>query len=337
MPFTGTHLDAAAALLAARQRADRLREPDLPSRYEDPATACAAIEAVLSQPMTEGVVALDGGRLAGYLAGSIVLPAPTSGQALFVAPRAVQVTEPGCAAEPDGAVETYRALYAALAPRWLAAGCFAHSVIVRRCDEQAMEAWSSLGFAREMVNGLHDLAPVPGEEGTSSVAIAQAGPEDLDVVHGLATANLRYHTGSPVFSPYFPETEPELRARLGELLAEPERAPVWLAERDGRSVGLLNLVTPRERLSTPERAIHLMHGYTEPEARGSGVAGALLATAFRWARDAGYARCTINWHTANLLGGRFWQRSGFRPLTYGLTRTVDARIAWAGSENAPES
>ncbi|MGH2586513.1 MAG: hypothetical protein ACRDJE_16485, partial [Dehalococcoidia bacterium] len=109
--FAVTHLDAAAELLAARQRADRLREPDLPSRYEDAAAARAAIEAVLSQPMTEGMVALDSGRLAGYLIGSIVLPAPTSGQALFVAPRAVQMSEPGYAAAPGDAIATYRTLY----------------------------------------------------------------------------------------------------------------------------------------------------------------------------------------------------------------------------------
>lgn len=330
VPFTDDHLEEASALLAARHRADRAREPELPARFIKPTAAREALAAAWSAPMTEGMVALRGGRMTGYLLGSIVLPEPSSVMTLFIAPRAVQIADPGYAAEPGDAEALYRELYAALAPSWLRAGCFAHYVSVRLCDAAALEGWSSLGFGRQMVSGLRDVGPVEGDQPVRGVTITRAAPEDIEVVTRLICGNLRYHTAGPIFDPYFPEVESSIRPDIAVLLAEPNRSPVWLAEQDGRPAGILNLVQPRPRMTTPKRAIHLQNGYTEPGVRGGGVASALLGEATAWAREAGYERCTIHWHTANLLGARFWQRSGFRPAGYSLVRWIDERIAWAG-------
>jgi GNAT superfamily N-acetyltransferase len=330
LPFAEEHLDAAAALFAARHRAGHAHEPDFPERLAQPAHAREFLQQAWSLPMTEGVVAMRDGQVAGYLFGSIVLPEPTSVMSLFVAPRAAQIGDPGYAAEPDDADHIYRVLYAAAAPSWLRAGCFAHSVIVRTCDPVAADAWLSLGFGREMVSGVHDLAP--SEQQWSSPGgfeITRAGSEDVDAVFQMFRDNLRYHTRSPIFDGYFNEIEPSLHADVERLLTDSETSPVWVAYRGVLPIGVINLVPPRLRATTPDQTVHLQQGYTEPAARGSGVATALLAEAFAWARDAGYGRCTINWHTANLLGARFWQRSGFRPITWSLVRRIDERIAWA--------
>jgi GNAT superfamily N-acetyltransferase len=329
VPFADDHLDAAAAIFAARHRADRVREPDLPERLTEPAQARELLQQAWSLPMTEGVVAMRDGRMAGYLFGSIVLPESTSLMSLFVAPRAAQISDVGYAAEPDDAAHIYRALYAAAAPLWLRAGCFSHYVTVRTCDPIARDAWLSLGFGREMVRGVHDLTPPDQQSIPGDLTVVRAGSEDLDAVFQLFRDNLRYHVRSPIFDVYHTETEPSLHADVEQLLADPERSPVWLAQRGARPIGVINLVPPRPRSTTPDRAIHLQQGYTTPDARGSGVASALLVEAFAWARDAGHRRCTISWHTANLLGARFWQRAGFRPITFTLVRRIDERIAWA--------
>ena len=329
VPFAEAHLDAAAALFAARHRADRAREPDFPDRLTDPAHARPLLEQAWSQPMTTGVAALRDGRMTGYLFGSIVLPEPTSVMSLFVAPRATQISDAGYAAEPDDAAHIYRALYAAAAPAWLRAGCFAHYVTVRTCDPVAVDGWLSLGFGREMVSGVHDLAPPEHPSIPGGLAIVRAGTEDVEQVFQMFRDNLRYHARSPMFDGYFKETEQSLHADVEQLLTDPETSPVWLAQRGLRPVGVINLVPPRPRATTPDQAVHLQQGYTEPDARGSGIATALLAEAFAWARDAGFRRCTINWHTANLLGARFWQRAGFRPTTFSLVRRIDERITWA--------
>ncbi|MGE0541063.1 MAG: GNAT family N-acetyltransferase [Dehalococcoidia bacterium] len=331
VPFADHHLEAAAVLLASRQRADRTREPDLPARLTESERAREFLDQSWSLPMTEGAAALRDGRMVGYLLGSVVLPEPTSVMALFFAPRAAQIGDAGYAAEPDDTAHIYRQLYTAVAPAWLRAGCFTHYVTVRICDDAAHDAWLSLGFGREMVSGVHDLAPPAQQTDAGDTAIVRAGAEDVEVIAHLFRSNLRYHVRSPIFNTYFEEIEPNLRIDVEHLLADPETSPVWLAQRGVRPVGVINLVPPRPRMTTPEHAVHLQQGYTEPDVRGSGVATALLAEAFAWARGAGYGRCTINWHTANLAGARFWQRSGFRPVTLGLVRRIDDRIAWARS------
>ena len=331
-PFIDEYLDGAATLLAARHRADRTQQPRLPRDAEDIAVARAAVQAAREPTTpelwdTSGVVALRGGRVAGYLLGSIALPPPTSGLALFLRPRSVRIVTAGHAVDTDGGPDLYRELYAAAAPRWLAAGCFSHYIEVPAADRHALETWFSLGFGQEMARGLRDTGPVPALSVPAGTQIHLAGAEDIEVVMRLARANLRHHAGPPIFSPYFAETAPAMRKQQQELLADPANAH-WLAYRDGEAVGMQTYVPPRPGLTTPERSIHLQHGYTAAFARG-GVGAALLQHAMAWAHDAGHAHCTVNWMTANLLGARFWQRNGFRPLTQRLVRRLDERIAWA--------
>jgi hypothetical protein len=107
-PFADEHVEAAGALLAARHRRQRATEPLLPARFEDVATASAAVEAVWRKESAAGTVALRDGRLVGYLVG-----APRD-DALWGANAWVELA--GHAAERS---EVVRDLYAALAAGWL--------------------------------------------------------------------------------------------------------------------------------------------------------------------------------------------------------------------------
>src|SRR5688500_16571376 len=91
VPLTPEHLEPAAALLAARHRADRAREPDLPARFEEPAPAREALQAALDHDGTGGVAALREGRLVGYLLGAPAFFPPTVVAAQFFRPRAAVV------------------------------------------------------------------------------------------------------------------------------------------------------------------------------------------------------------------------------------------------------
>ena len=70
VPFADGHLDAAAALLAARHRRDRRHVAALPERFEEPAAVRSVLESVLASEGAVGVVALRGPRLVGYLLGT---------------------------------------------------------------------------------------------------------------------------------------------------------------------------------------------------------------------------------------------------------------------------
>ena len=327
-PFSEQHLDGATELLAARHRADRARAPELPVPFEDAAAARPLVEAELRAWGTSGVVALRGGRTVGYLLGSLVLPAPTAGEALTMRPRSVRSGYAGHAVDPAEDGEVYRALYAAAAPRWLTAGCFAHYVLVPAADRQALDAWFSLGFGQQMARAVRDTGPVAGRAAAAGIEIHRGGPEDIEVVMRLVERLSRYHAEPPIFLPYLPETAAGQRAHHEELLAGPANV-YWLAYRGGHAAGMQVFVPPQPAMVTPERSIHLHEAYTEAAERGGGVAGALLDHAMAWARQAGYERCTVSWMTTNLLATRFWLRSGFRPLSYRLARFVDERIACA--------
>src|SRR5262245_49090874 len=69
VPFREAHLEEAAALLALRHQGDYKFEPALPERFTQAAVARAAVEATWSKPNASGVVALDAGRMIGYLIG----------------------------------------------------------------------------------------------------------------------------------------------------------------------------------------------------------------------------------------------------------------------------
>ena len=343
VPFAAAHVEAAAELLAVRHRADRARSPELAARWEDGATARPAVQESLTESGSSGVAAMRDGRLIGYLIGALTIPVPGSVLASYVRPRSVAVGYAGHAAEPGGGFDIYREMYAALAPRWLSAGCFSHYIKLPAGDRQAVDAWWSLGFGQESIYGVRDTtedapagapadtqqdARTPGMRGWK-VEVRRAGPDDGAVVLELLGRLERYHADAPVFRPYLAESAAQRLAPHAQHLADPD-ACSWLAHIDGRPVGVQMYVRPSEdELDVPVRCIHLIEAYTERDVRGGGVGSALLRHAMRWAWEAGYERCMVDWVSPNLSGGRFWLRSGFRPVSTWLVRHVDERIAWA--------
>jgi GNAT superfamily N-acetyltransferase len=330
VPFEQTHLDDAAELLAARHRHYRTHQPILPASFEEVAVARTAVEHIIGQPDAGGVAALQSGRIVGYLLGSLMLPPPTIAWAQFVQPRAASIPYSGHAAIPADHADIYRAMYATLASRWLAGGYFTHYAMVAAPDQSALGAWASVCFGHDMVMAARDTSPVAGAD-RCQVDIRRAGPDDLDAIARLVIENLRYHAGAPIFLPYLPEVEADARREQQEWLAGSESA-IWLAERDGRAVGVINVKPASPAVSMPERCVYIQHSYVVPSARSLGAGAGLLGRALDWARDAGYTHCALNFMAANLLAERFWPAHGFRPLGYRLFRRVDERIAWAGGQ-----
>ena len=107
-------------------------------------------------------------------------------------------------------------------------------------------------------------------------------------------------------------------------LADPENA-LWFAYQGDEPVGYLGM-TPSSRdactiIRDPGTA-SIVKAYTLPEARGSGVATALLNHALAWAREQGYARCSVDFESMNPPARRFWLRC-FKPVVVSLLRVVN--------------
>lgn len=138
-----------------------------------------------------------------------------------------------------------------------------------------------------------------------------------------------------MFQRHLPETGPDDRTFYTQMLADPACA-CWIASRDGQPLAMQSFQPPSSYLSpmiVPDRSVYLLHGYTEPAARGRRVGTSLLVSALAWAREAGHRHCLLDFRAANLVSARFWLGHGFRPIAYRLCHRLDERLMWARPRN----
>ena len=88
---------------------------------------------------------------------------------------------------------------------------------------------------------------------------------------------------------------------------DPARERAWIArDGEGRRLGCVFCTRPSARDAK------LRMFLVEPEARGTGLAPALLARCIAFARDTGAARLTLWTHESHRAAGRLYARTGFR-------------------------
>lgn len=325
--FDPADLDLAASALARRHRRDREHFPILPPRFADP-SACREILAAATTN-AEGVAAHRSGALDGFLFGADVLPAPGSPSARFAPERGTMMFAHGHSlADGADASETYGALYAALAARWVRRGLLDHAVHVP-AEDPALAAWANLGFGGSAAVAARDLAPVAAGR-IGKVQVRRAAPEDLDTVDRLVLEESRYHAGAPIFRPFLArDTAAQVHEAHRQALADEGQA-IFIARERRADVGILcigpGLGSP---LFIPDRAAYVGATAVLPEARGSGVGAALVDAALAWAREREYRAVTLHFATANPLSRPFWTDLGFRTVMWHLRRRLDDRITWA--------
>jgi GNAT superfamily N-acetyltransferase len=307
VPLGDEHLDEAASLLAERHARHREAEPLLPATED----FRAQIERELEHEGAAGVVALRGGELVAYLVGRLE-------DDPLVEDRRGFVDFAGCAASE---AEAIRDLYAALAVRWVAAGCPRHVAAVPATDEPLIDAWLRLAFGVQFVWGVRATAAMKPVD--ADVEIRPGSPEDLDDVAHFDRGLMELQAGSPSFSGIAVPELDQFREYWSDTWDDPELYTHFVAERDGRAVGHALLYRrPDGDLRVPDKNIDLAHAFTVPDARGSGVGLALTGHVLTWARDHGYRSLTTDWRSANLLSSRFWPRRGFRPQYFRLYRRI---------------
>ena len=86
---------------------------------------------------------------------------------------------------------------------------------------------------------------------------------------------------------------------------DPRRERGWIAVRGG--VRLASIFCVRQTEDVAKLRLFLV----EPEARGTGLAQAMLDTCMGFARDAGYRRMTLWTHESHRAAGRLYARNGF--------------------------
>jgi GNAT superfamily N-acetyltransferase len=241
----------------------------------------------------------------------------------------------------------YQELYTALAPRWLAAGCYVHAVRVFAHDQPVLDGLYWLGFGLNNVDAVRDLAPLAStaeapaaSTGTApplpqDVTIRRATAEDVDAVTALGEALQRHLADVPI---YLPLIVPDTRAdHLAWLAGEGNRQ--WLAFRGATPIAELRCEPTNYTavaIAADPQTVFITSAYTVPGERRGGVAAALLHCLLAEVRAAGAQRCATDFESANLPGARFWLRH-FQPTAYSVIRYVDERLGYAHARRSLET
>ena len=145
----------------------------------------------------------------------------------------------------------------------------------------------------------------------SAVSIRRATTRDLDAVVALRLALLREYPDHPIYGRLRPDAE--LRARpVFEGQLESDHEVIFLAERDGRAVGLLRCVdTVASTLLLPERYCYVSSVYVQPQLRRQGVLTALLECAREWCARRGLSEMRLHNVGSRASAAAAWDAAGF--------------------------
>lgn len=300
VPFSEQHVDAAAALLAARHEAHRIEFPELPAEPD----YRAEIEALLA-----------GGATGAFTEGAYVLGRSDSpewwGPNMWVEAAGHAAWDP----------ELLRDVWAAAAADWFEQGVRAHYALVPANDASLLDAWFRLGFGAQQGHGVIEI---PDREWPPGVR--EATDEDIDALVEIGPFLSRHQSRAPVFSSVPEQTPDQVRADVLDDFAT-EGVVNLVYETDGRIVGdffvcPLELSSAHKGLARPPGASFLGFAVTDPGVRGSGAGVALTDASFAWARGRGYETMVTDWRVTNLLSSRFWPRRGFRTSFLRLHRWI---------------
>lgn len=302
------HLEDAASLVSVRYQALRRQVPILPARYEEVDALLAMLRGLAGE--ASGVVATRGRRLAGFLLG-FVIPE-------FLGKRTVYSPEWANGALAGESRRVYEEMYALLSATWVADKCFSHVVSLLGNDREGIEGWQWLGFGMAAVDGVRELKPVEG--GAEEVEIRQASLNDIGEATRLGEALEKHLAAAPTFWVH-PHQD------YAEWLEDPRHA-LWLACEDGEVIAFMGLEGGHSEgceIVQDEKTVSISSAFTKEDARGRGVATALLNRCLAWGQSEGYERCAVDFEAMNRLAARYWMK-WFEPVCYSLMRCIDERV-----------
>ena len=202
--------------------------------------------------------------------------------------------------------------------------------VTRGPDTSASVVWPSLditGIQALLRHGLQPLTviaartrpngpPLPPRR-AYGVTIRAAGPADEEQVLDLELRLIRYdmHFGGPVWRS---ATARLVRDEIRDSLTRSDPW-TWLAERNGRAVGLIVAQPPQEAgwiagMTSQSPAAYLQTMFIDAQERGTGIGAALVRNLHARLDDMGVAVTLLHHSQVNPLSAPFWYRMGYRPL-----------------------
>jgi ribosomal protein S18 acetylase RimI-like enzyme len=134
--------------------------------------------------------------------------------------------------------------------------------------------------------------------------VRRAGPADVEAVAPLFDAYRQF---------YQRPSDLALARRFVADRLERDESVIFLAERDGRAVGFVQLYPVFSSTAADPRRLWLLNDlYVTPEVRGGGVARALMTTARRLAQETGACGLELVTARTNAAAQRLYRSLGWR-------------------------
>ena len=313
IPLKTEHLEDAAILV--RQRVQNLRKqvPLLPRKYEEVTNLLPLLDRMLKAD-GPGVAVIKNRQLAGFLKGWL-MPG-------FKGKRCVYSPEWANGAESAHSRSIYEQMYQKIGQDWVGDRFNTHYISLFPGDHDVIQGWHWLGFGMLGVDALRGLEP--SEYPPKDFKIRTADFDDLEDVMALHEGLRQY----AMESPYFFLSNRHNQAYYEEWLANPDKI-VWLAFQDGEPIAFLRMGPANDDVATiiyDNRTASIYEAFTVQSERGKGIGATLLAHGIAAARASGYIRCAVDFETMNTLGSRFWFKSGFKPVSLSLMRTINEGV-----------
>ena len=316
-PFTESHVDEAATLLAHRHRDHRNAMPLLDPTWEDATQCLPVVAAAIADADASGAVAVEGSEVVGYVVGS---PKSDSWGAN------IWVESGGFAAV---APEVTRDMYAVAAQRWFDEGRTSHFVLTPTHDPELVEAWYRLGFGQQHAHAIRSSTNADNsgrDSRESKISIRRAAIADVEVLAQLDRELPLHQDLSPVFSGGGTPTLEEARQDWLESFDD-DRFASFVAVSDDEVIGAatgcsLQLSSMHRGPAFVSDAGFLGFATVLPSARGLGAGRALGDAVIDWSRDAGYRTVVTDWRVTNLLSSRAWPALGFETTFLRLVRNI---------------
>ncbi|MGI6199414.1 MAG: GNAT family N-acetyltransferase [Christensenellales bacterium] len=312
-PLQARHALSAARLALADYQRERASTPDLPALTQ---------EVFLRNLMPlmdngNGVAALDGGELVGFLTGEgPFVPRYGPMQGVFS-----PMHGHGFGGAERGKLASL--LYAQAARRWMERGISGHAIALYAHDQELLSSFFYNGFGGRTVDGIVRLGPPEATETPGAWGGVRLAPfEEAAWAYPLEEALAQHMAQSPCYMR--PRPHKSLEAYVNQSRAEGVRT--YGAFDGAQLVGFCAVCGEGETLvcDAPGYA-HVCAGYMKPEYRGGGRMAALLRGVFAWERALGTRYLGVDYESLNPTAQHFWPKR-FAPYTCGVVRRQDERM-----------
>jgi GNAT superfamily N-acetyltransferase len=312
LPFDPTFLQPAALLFGEKLKCLRQRIACVPDNLQQPQPVVDRLAHLIDT--YPAVMALDNGRLVGYLSAWLIDDFRGAGR------KAAYCPEWGHAAASGQEARVYRALYRVAAQNWTESGCQMHAISLLAGDRPLEQIWFWNGFGLAVVDAVRPVNPL-SPLSPSIFRFGRAIAEDNPILCALDNEHWRHYTRSPIFMAPHPGWSAD---EAGAFLAHPQNS-VWLAWDGNIPAGFIRFAAvDRETVDILEAqgVVGITGAYIRQEYRSQGLATHLLDRALQDYARQDFTCCAVTFESFNPEAASFWPRY-FEPVCYSLFRVPE--------------